>query len=93
MPRDNDSPETIIALLTQKLDNLQKTMDDGFAVTHDKQNYTNGKVMKAAEDITNLQKADISLDNRFKYNKVIWYLFTAACSVIIALGSYILYNK
>lgn len=90
MARKDESQETTNALIAQRIEQLHASVTEGFRVTHEKQNYTNGKVTKAGEDIIELQKADIALDNKFKYNKVIWYSLTVSISMIIALSSYII---
>lgn len=79
--------------MAQKLDQLQKTMEEGFRLTHEKQNYTNGKVTQAGIDIIELQKVDIKLDEKFKYNKVIWYMFTIAVGIITGLAVYLITNQ
>jgi hypothetical protein len=93
MARKTDSQQTTNAIIAQSIQNLDAKVTEGFRVTHEKQNYTNGKVTKAGDDIIELQKADLELDAKFKYNRIIWYLFTIAMSVVVALISYILFNR
>ena len=92
MPRKTDSLQTTSALLSQKLDNLANQMSDGFKGMHERQDTTNGKVLKAGDDIVSLQKADLSLKAEFHYNRFIWYMLTVCVSIIIALASYILFK-
>jgi hypothetical protein len=93
MPRKGDSQQTTTALLAQKLDNLDAKVTEGFKTSHEKQDYTNGKVTLAGKDIIDLQKADAAIRAEFHYNRVIWYMLTVTVSVIIALASYILFGK
>lgn len=93
MPRKTDTQQMTTALLAQKLDNLVLQTAEGFKTTHEKQDYTNGKVSKAGTDIVDLQKADEALKAEFKYNRIIWYMFTICVSVIIALASFILFKR
>ena len=93
MPRKGDSQQTSLALLTQRFDALQQSIDTGFAGVHQRQDTTNGKVLKAGDDIIALQKSDQDLKAQFEYNRIIWYMLTVAISVIVALASFILLNK
>lgn len=85
-----------MAGLKSSIDGLTTAMEKGFAGMHQRQDMTNGKVLKAGNDIvneTNERKlADEKLNSRFEYNRIIWYLFTVAMMTIVALGSYILYH-
>jgi hypothetical protein len=92
MPRKTDSQQTTNAIIAQSIKNLDEKVTEGFRIMHEKQDHTNGKVLKAGADIVDLQKVDIGLDNKFRYNRVIWYLFTTAIGAIITLASYILFN-
>lgn len=81
------------AVLAERLDNLLKTVEGGFKQTstdfvgvHQRQDETNGKVLKANTDIQ-------TLTAKFEYNRIIWYLLTVCVSVIITLTSYILFKK
>ena len=84
MPRRKDNPDTSNALVAQRLENLHELVETGFAGVHARQDTTNGKVLKAAEDITNLQKQDLEMTAKFQYNRVIWYMLTVCISIIIA---------
>lgn len=88
-----ESQETTNAVLAQALKSLDDKIVEGFKTTHEKQNYTNGKVSKAGDDIINLQKKDADLENQFAYNKIIWYMLTVTISVIVTLVSYIIFKK
>jgi hypothetical protein len=81
------------AVLAERLDNVLKTVEGGFRKTdesfvgvHERQDTTNGKVIKANNDITMLAA-------RFEYNRIIWYMLTVCVSVIITLVSYILFKR
>jgi hypothetical protein len=101
MPRKTD-PQSVKDALTGRdildlktsIDTLGQTMAEGFKGVHERQDTTNGKVLKARDDIienkTQTDKEISELKSEFKYNRIIWYLFTVAVSVIIALGSYII---
>ena len=99
MPRKTDPQIVKEALQAKDIDLLQKAIADfrnevkeGFAGVHARQDTTNGKVLKAGEEIIELKADNIKRDAKFQYNRIIWYLFTIAVSVIIALGSYILFK-
>ena len=92
MPRKDDSQNIKdalqakdIELLQKSIENLNTTMIEGFKGIHLRQDTTNGKVLNNQSGIT-------TLTAKFQYNRIIWYLLTTAVSVIIALGSYILFN-
>jgi hypothetical protein len=72
--------------LADNLGSLATSVKEGFEGVHARQDKTNGKVITANEDIN-------SLTAKFEYNRIIWYLLTVSISVIIALGSYILFNR
>jgi hypothetical protein len=103
MPRKTDIQSVKEALtgrdildLKASIDTLGQTMAEGFKGVHERQDTTNGKVLKARDDIINNKtesdKQISELKSEFKYNRIIWYLFTIAVSVIIALASYILFK-
>jgi hypothetical protein len=92
MSRKTDSQQTTNAIIAQKMETLQSTMSEGFRIMHEKQDMTNGKVLRAKEDIAGLQTEDLKIRAEFKYNRIIWYMLTVAVSTIIALVSYILFN-
>jgi hypothetical protein len=80
------------AILAEKLDTLTKTVgaldsttDAGFKRVHERQDITNGKVIRANDEI-------MTLTAKFQYNRIIWYLLTVSVSVIIALASFILFK-
>jgi len=75
-----------IEALTHGLDTLNSTMAEGFKGVHARQDKTNGNVIHAQEDI-------MALKAKFEYNRIIWYLLTTSISVIIALGSFILFKQ
>lgn len=103
MPRKTDSPSIKEALtnrditdIRSDISSLAATVKEGFHGVHERQDTTNGKVLKAGADIienkTAMEKQIEALKAEFKYNKIIWYFFTTAIGVIVALGSYILYK-
>lgn len=69
--------------MADSMTSLAVSVDKGFEGIHERQDTTNGKVLKANDDIT-------KLSFEFKYNRIIWYMLTVSVSVIIALASYIL---
>lgn len=71
--------------LERTLRDMQKEMNAGFEGIHQRQDVTNGNVLRNKDDIT-----DIKADK--KYEKVIWYGFTTAVGLIIALVSFIVFN-
>lgn len=92
------------AVLAERFDTLTKafeshteTMKAGFAGIHERQDTTNGKVLKAGTDIVeNKTATDIAIaavKAEFKYNRIIWYFLTVAVTVIVSLASYIVYSK
>ena len=91
MPR-KDIQSVTNAILDQKLitladevHKLTETVGKGFEGVHQRQDTTNGKVLQAKDDI-------VALKAKFEYNRIIWYMLTTAVSVIIALGSYIIFK-
>lgn len=94
MPRKTDHTQAVTnAVLAERLDTLTKTVSEGFEGIHQRQDTTNGKVIKANDDIVTLQRAQDELKSDFKYNRIIWYFLTVAVSVIVALTSYIIVNN
>lgn len=103
MPRKNDPEALKVALQAKDIDILKQGLTDltglvkeGFKGTHERHDIANGKLGKAGEDIIkNRAETDlkfVGLKSDFKYNRIIWYLFTAAISIIIAMASYILFK-
>lgn len=92
MPRKND-PQAVkdalqakdIEILQTSITNLTTAIDNGFKGVHERQDTTNGKVIRANEDIT-------KLTTKFEYNRIIWYLLTVSISLLIAMASYILFH-
>lgn len=98
MPKKESPTQQVTnALLDQKLTTLTETVTIGFKGVHERQDMTNGKVLKAGNDIVaNQSAADLKFAEllaTFKYNRVIWYMLTVCVSMIIALGSYIMFNQ
>jgi len=111
MPRKDDNrkvkevlTDRDISDLKISISNLALEVKRGFDGVHARQDTTNGKVLKAGNDITDL-KAERSrekfeldskyerLDSKFRYNRIIWYLFTAALVLITGLIMFILNHK
>jgi hypothetical protein len=93
MPRKGDSQIVKDALQAKDIDLLQKAIADfrnevkeGFAGVHARQDTTNGKVLKAGDEIIQLKADNIKRDAKFQYNRIIWYLFTVAVGAIVALA-------
>lgn len=94
MSRKNDSTQAVTnATIALRIETLTTTMEKGFTGVHERQDLTNGKVLKARDDIDALAKVQASLKAEFKYNRVIWYFLTVAVSVIVALASFIILKK
>lgn len=87
------NPELIDALQKRDIDDLQKAIAEGFKGIHTRQDVTNGRIGKAEGNITDLEKINIRRDERQKYEKLIWYLFTVAVGVIVGLTSFIIYRR
>lgn len=92
MARKSDNKEVKDALQAKDIEILNKSIadlnviiKDGFAGVHSRQDQTNGKVLKAGDDIN-------SLRSKFEYNRIIWYMLTVSISLIIALSSFILFK-
>jgi hypothetical protein len=99
MPRKTDPQIVKDALQAKDIDLLQRAIADfrsevkeGFAGVHARQDTTNGKVLKAGEEIIQLKADNIKRDAKFQYNRIIWYLFTVAIGLIVSLGTYLLTN-
>lgn len=101
MPRKGDSLQVKEALTTRDISDIRadisklaETVEKGFSGVHQRQDMTNGKVLKAGTDILEnkvlAEKQIESLKAEFKYNRIIWYMLTVSVSVIIMLGSYII---
>lgn len=90
---DIENPEVREALQRRDLDDLRHEVSDGFKQTHDLQRATNGRLLKAEANITELEKVNIQRIVERKYEKLIWWMCTTAIGSVIALASYILYNR
>ena len=80
------------ALQKRDIDDLKKAMVDGFAGMHQRQDTTNGKVLKNTSDITELQTWNKLRLAEQRYNKFIWYILTLTITIIASLLSYIVYH-
>lgn len=88
----NQLPEVKDALQKRDIEDLVKEVHEGFVGVHNRQDQTNGKVLKNIADINALQVANEKRDIKDRYNKLIWYLFTVSLSVIVALASYLVFH-
>jgi hypothetical protein len=70
------------ALQKRDIEELQDTVIEGFKGIHARQDITNGR-------ITTNEKGLAALEFKFRYNRIIWYLFTVAVGLVVALSSYI----
>jgi hypothetical protein len=96
MPRKKDTQSVKEALtgrdiadLKQSISDLSLEMKERFAGVHQRQDTTNGKVLKAADDITKLKEENIKRDSKFQYNRLIWYVLTISVTIIGGLLTYI----
>ena len=87
-----DTQELDQALQKRDIELLRHEIVEGFTGIHKRQDVTNGRVSKAEGNITELEKVNIRRSVERKYEKLIWYLFTLAVSVIVGLASYIVYH-
>jgi hypothetical protein len=104
MPKKDTAQSVTNAILDQKLQTLTETVgkltttvEKGFEGIHARQDTTNGKVLKAGQDIiTNRSETETKFADlvaTFKYNRIIWYMLTTCVSMIVALASYILFKN
>lgn len=84
-------PEVKEALQKRDIDDLTHELHEGFKGIHERQDTTNGKVLKNIADISELQTWNKLRVVENKYNKLIWYALTLSISTIVGLVSYI-YN-
>jgi hypothetical protein len=92
MPRKDDPQQVKDALQAKDIELLQKNITEltgvvkeGFSGVHTRQDTTNGR-------ITTNEKELLSLKEKFRYNRIVWYLFTVAVGAIVALVTYLLTN-
>lgn len=90
---DMENPEVRDALQRRDLDDLRREVSEGFRQTHELQRTTNGRLLKAETNITELEKVNIQRIVERKYEKLIWWICTTAIGSVIALASYIIYNR
>lgn len=74
-----------IELIQKNITDLNSTVEKGFAGVHARQDTTNGRISTNEKEL-------ILLKEKFKYNRIVWYLFTVAVSAIVALITYLLTN-
>ena len=90
---DPVNPEIREALQKRDIDDLRREVAEGFKQTHDLQRLTNGRLLKAENNITELEKVNIQRGVERKYEKLVWWLCTSAIGAVVALSSYIIYNR
>lgn len=93
MPPELLNPDVREALQKRDIDDLRREVVEGFRETHDLQRTTNGRLLKAEANITELEKVNIRRGVERKYEKLIWWLCTAAIGAVVGLASYIIYTK
>jgi hypothetical protein len=86
----NELPEVKEALQKRDIEDLVKEVHEGFAGVHNRQDQTNGKVLKNIADINALQTWNEKQAIKDRYNKLIWYLLTVSLSTIVGLATYLL---
>lgn len=64
--------------LTNAIKNLDHKVESGFLGVHERQDQTNGKVLKNEQE-------NAALKSQFSYNRIIWYLLTTAVGAIMYL--------
>jgi hypothetical protein len=67
-----------ISLLQDAIKDLKALTQAGFDGIHERQNVTNGRISTNEKDL-------LLLKEKFKYNRIVWYLFTVAVGLIVAL--------
>lgn len=92
MPRRGDSQQTTNALVAKALEDLKNQMSEGFRGMHERQDTTNGKVLKGADDVAVLKTELAVLKTQNKNSKIIWYLFTSALGVALVFATYLITN-
>ena len=85
MSRRSDPQNIKDALQAKDIESLQKNIADltivvkeGFTGVHTRQDTTNGRINTNEKEL-------LLLKEKFKYNRIVWYLFTVAVGVIVAL--------
>ena len=89
MPRKTD-PQTVkealqakdIELVQKGITDLTATVKEGFAGIHTRQDTTNGRISTNEKEL-------LLLKEKFKYNRIVWYLFTVAVGAIVALITFL----
>lgn len=87
------NPELREALQKRDIDDLRREIIEGFKGVHERQDTTNGKVLKNTTDINELKTYNQVRMVENRYNKLIWWLCTSAIALVVALASYIIYNR
>lgn len=72
-------------VLAEQIKNLTQKVEEGFAGIHERQNNTNGNIVRNASCINELQKTDIKLASTIKSTKMIWITITVLLSMILTL--------
>uniref|UniRef100_A0A6M3K361 Uncharacterized protein n=1 Tax=viral metagenome TaxID=1070528 RepID=A0A6M3K361_9ZZZZ len=82
----NITPE----ILSEQIKSLTREIREGFKGVHERQDRSNGKLLKHNNDIIDLQKSDIHIENKFKIWKGYWMITGMLVSIILTLlGIYV----
>jgi hypothetical protein len=71
-----------LQVLENKIENLTQKVEEGFKGVHSRQDAQNGTLNNHSKFITDLQKEDIRIENKFKNTKVLWYVITTSFTII-----------
>ena len=78
-------------VLLEKINNLTKKVEDGFAGVWKRQDLTNGNILANKNKIVLLEKEDIKIKDKLKTNKVFWLTLTTCISLLaLLLGKYVI---
>ena len=69
--------------IAQQLANLSTQMADGFAKVHQRQDITNGKVVKHEEGFLKVESRFTEVKSKDRYDKLIWALVTTLIGVVV----------
>ena len=79
-----------LEVLANQLENLTREVREGFSGIHARQDMANNKVSKHDILITDLQKKDIKIENKFKVWRGYWIIMGILVSIILTLlGVYV----
>ena len=69
-------------VLSNKIDNLTKKVEDGFVGVHSRQDRTNGNISNNKKSIVKLEKEDIKIKNSVKNTKILWFIITTLVTTV-----------